>query len=159
MSKRAGHKSPAAKKAVGREAARRQGRGGRKTKLDAAAKEPRAKAAPKLATPKLATPKLATPPLATKPSVKPSARPSVKPPARIEARVEAEAHGREYARMNERELPKRVQRAVERGNGSDVHQPRYLSETARVVIRKLAKVAYTPVAIARAVVDRFRDRE
>jgi hypothetical protein len=111
-----------AKSALGREAARRQRRAGRKTKLGAAPKEQRAKEPPK---------------------------PKAHPAATVRAA------DREYARMNERRAPapKRVKAAGE------AEQPRYLSDTARGVIRRVARLAYTPVALARAVVDHFRERE
>ena len=67
----------------------------------------------------------------------------------------ARAHDREFAAMNERKPAKRVKR----GNGDDVHQPRYLAETARGVLQRMARVALAPLALARAVVDRFRDHD
>ena len=65
----------------------------------------------------------------------------------------ARVHDREYAEMNERKPAKPVKRA----NDGEAHQPRYLSETARGMIRRVARVALAPLALARAVVDRFRD--
>jgi len=62
------------------------------------------------------------------------------------------AHDREFAKMNERRAPRRVE-AAEDG------QPRYLAEAARGVIRRVARVALAPLSLARAVVDRIRDRD
>lgn len=49
-------------------------------------------------------------------------------------------HDREYARMNERRPGKRVKAG------------------ARGVLRRVARYALAPLSLARAVVDRFRDR-
>lgn len=65
--------------------------------------------------------------------------------------VLARAHDRDFARMNERKAPKRV-----KSSGGEA-QPRYLTEAARGVIRRVARVALAPLSLARAVVDRFRD--
>lgn len=68
--------------------------------------------------------------------------------------VLARAHDRDFARMNERKkAPKRVTAA-----GREA-EPGYFSEAARGVIRRVARVALAPLALARAVVDRFRDRD
>ena len=67
--------------------------------------------------------------------------------------VLARAHDREFASMNEQRPPKRV-KAVP-GNG----HPRYFSDTARGVIRRAARLALAPLSLARAVVDRIRDRD
>lgn len=67
----------------------------------------------------------------------------------------ARAHDREFAAMNERKPAKRVKK----GGGDDAHQPRYLTETARGVIQRVARVALAPLALARAVVDRFRHHD
>ena len=64
------------------------------------------------------------------------------------------AHDREFARMNERKPAKRVKRS-----GGDGAQPRYFTDAARGVIRRVARVALAPLSLARAVVDRFRDRD
>ena len=66
----------------------------------------------------------------------------------------ARVHDREFAEMNERKPAK----AVKRTEG-DTHQPRYLAETARGMLRRVARVALAPLALARAVVDRFRDHD
>ena len=63
------------------------------------------------------------------------------------------AHDREFAKMNERRKPKQVKSAgLER-------QPRYLSDTARGIFRRVARYAMAPLSLARAVVDRFRAHE
>ncbi|MGZ3429335.1 MAG: hypothetical protein ACXVCV_21940 [Polyangia bacterium] len=66
------------------------------------------------------------------------------------------AHDREFARMNERKPPpSRVKVA-----GSDEQQPpRYLSDAARGILRRVARYALTPVVLARAVVERFRSHD
>jgi hypothetical protein len=63
----------------------------------------------------------------------------------------ARVHDREFAAMNERQPGKRV-----KPSETETHHPRYLSEAARGVIRRVARVALAPLALARAVVDRFR---
>lgn len=63
------------------------------------------------------------------------------------------AHDREFARMNERRPPRRTEAATRE------EQPSYLSEAARGVIRRVARVALAPLSLARAVVDRIRDRD
>lgn len=63
------------------------------------------------------------------------------------------AHDREFAKMNERRAPRRVEVAADDG------RPRYLTEAARGVIRRVARVALAPLSLARAVVDRIRDRD
>lgn len=68
--------------------------------------------------------------------------------------VLARAHDRDFARMNEQRRDKRVKAA--NGNG---HHPRYFSDAARGVIRRVARVALAPLSLARAVVDRIRDRD
>lgn len=68
--------------------------------------------------------------------------------------VLAHAHDREFARMNERKEPKRVKSVL----GPDGH-PRYLTDAARGILRRVARYAMAPVSLARAVVDRFRGRE
>jgi hypothetical protein len=67
--------------------------------------------------------------------------------------VLARAHDREFARMNERKPPKRVKAAPRDGH------PGYLSEAARGIMRRVARVALAPLSLARAVVDRFRDHD
>jgi hypothetical protein len=67
--------------------------------------------------------------------------------------VLARAHDREFARMNERKPPKRVKAAADDGH------PGYLTEAARGVIRRVARVALAPLALARAAIDRIRDRD
>ncbi|HEX8952380.1 MAG TPA: hypothetical protein VF945_11075 [Polyangia bacterium] len=64
----------------------------------------------------------------------------------------AKAHDREFAKMNERRQPGRVDVAAESG------QPLYLAQAARGLIRRVARVALAPLSLARAVVDRLRDR-
>lgn len=64
------------------------------------------------------------------------------------------AHDREFARMNERKPPRRVKAA-----GAQAEQPRYLTDAARGVMRRVARVAMAPLALARAVVDRFFDHD
>ena len=56
--------------------------------------------------------------------------------------------------MNERKPGKRV-----KPSQVETQHPRYLVETARGVIRRVARVALAPLALARAVVDRFRDHD
>ena len=69
--------------------------------------------------------------------------------------VLARAHDREYARMNERRpARKRVKAAPVR----EQDYPSYLGSAARVV-RRVARVALMPLALARAVVDRFRHHD
>lgn len=53
---------------------------------------------------------------------------------------------RQYAQLNERQA-------------RPVGQPRYLSDVARGVARRVAKVALTPFALGRAVVDRLRHHD
>jgi hypothetical protein len=62
-------------------------------------------------------------------------------------------HASEYARMNERRAPKRATPAA------SVDQPRYLAERARDILRGVARLAMLPFALARAVAERFRDRQ
>jgi hypothetical protein len=64
-----------------------------------------------------------------------------------------QAHDREFSRMNERRTPEHVHAAA-RGD-----QPPYLGERARGLIRRVARLAMAPLSIARAVVDRLRDRD
>jgi hypothetical protein len=78
--------------------------------------------------------------------------PRAEPPQAPE--VLARAHDREFERMNEQRRQKRVKAA--NGNG---HHPRYFSDAARGVIRRVARVALAPLSLARAVVDRIRDRD
>jgi hypothetical protein len=59
----------------------------------------------------------------------------------------------EYDLMNERKPGKRVKAAAQVPEGG------YLSDAARGVLRRLARVAMAPLALARAVVDRFRSHE
>lgn len=63
------------------------------------------------------------------------------------------AHDREFAKMNERRPARRAEPAA--GDA----QPSYLSEAARGMIRRVARVALAPLSLARAVVDRIRDRD
>jgi hypothetical protein len=74
----------------------------------------------------------------------------------------AQAHDREL--MSPRRAPRRVTPpapapAAARGRPAEAELPRYLVDTARGVIRRVARVALSPLALARAVVDRFRDRD
>jgi hypothetical protein len=69
--------------------------------------------------------------------------------------VLARAHDREFARMNEQRRAKRIKAANGNGNG----HPRYFSDAARGVIRQVARMALAPLSLARAVVDRIRDRD
>lgn len=78
------------------------------------------------------------------------AEPRAKQPVPPSPTVPAAEPGRAYARMNERAEPKRVK---------PVEQPSYLGDAARGVFRRVAKYALAPFALARAVVDRFRDRD
>ncbi len=122
------------KQALDREAARLQRRGPRKAAP--AAKKARARIAPKV---------------------------DVAVPAVLERahdREVARVHERDFGRMNERRST-RAQQADKRvkSAGGDGHQPRYLAEAARGVIRRVARVALAPLSIARAVVDRIRDRD
>lgn len=64
------------------------------------------------------------------------------------------AHDRDFARMNER---RRAPQHSRPAGGAD--HPGYLAEAARGVIRRVARVALAPLSIARAVVDRIRDRD
>jgi hypothetical protein len=66
----------------------------------------------------------------------------------------ARVHDREFAAMNERKPGKRV-----KPSEGETQHPRYLVDTARGVIRRVARVALAPLALARAVVDRFRDHD
>ena len=83
--------------------------------------------------------------------------------AKAAARVEipptpevlAREHDRQFARLNERRRPKKVKPAPVRAQD----YPSYLGATARGVIRRAARLALTPLALARAVVDRVRHRE
>ncbi len=117
------------KSALGRAAAKQRRRAGRKTALGPAPKEQRA----------------AEPPA-----------PKTPPSSKV-----AEQHRREFARMNERRPQKRVKRATvaKRARAEASEQPRYFGDRARDVIRRMARVAFAPLALARAVVERFRDRE
>lgn len=64
--------------------------------------------------------------------------------------------GREFARMNERRQPRRVARAEPL---RDEDYPTYLGGAARGVIRRVVRLALTPLVLARAVVDHFRHHE
>ncbi|MCA1664471.1 MAG: hypothetical protein LC659_09415 [Myxococcales bacterium] len=78
-------------------------------------------------------------------------------PPKVEVEVPASfarVHDREFEAMNERTAGTRV-----KSSNGDTQQPRYLSQTARGVIRRVARVALAPLALARAVVDRFRDHD
>jgi hypothetical protein len=66
----------------------------------------------------------------------------------------ARMHDREFAAMNERQPVKRVKPSV-----GEAQHPRYLVDTARGVIRRVARVALAPLALARAVVELFRDHD
>ena len=66
----------------------------------------------------------------------------------------ARVHDREFAAMNERKPGKRV-----KPSERETQHPRYLAETARGVIRRVARVALAPLALARAVVDRIRHHD
>ena len=95
----------------------------------------------------------ATRKVAAKRAVAPKA-PKVELPPTPE--VLARAHDREYARMNERRpVRKRVKAAPVR---AEDYPSSYLGTAARVV-RRVARVALAPLALARAVVDRFRHRD
>jgi len=89
--------------------------------------------------------------------------------ARAAAKVEVvvppafeRAHDRELAAMSQRRAARRVKPAgrerSERDRG-EREPPRYLADAARGVIRRMARVALSPLSLARAVVDRFRDRD
>ena len=69
----------------------------------------------------------------------------------------ARAHDRDFARMNERRTVEAANKRVKPARG-EAH-PGYLSDAARGVIRRVARVALAPLSLARAVVDRFRDRD
>jgi hypothetical protein len=124
------------KQSLAKEAARRKRRAGRKTKLGQAPKEQRAREPKAPESPVLATAK----------------------------QREAE-HARDYQRMNERErrAARRVKPVVEpRGSdpelsGDDAETP--LSDLARGMLRRLTRFALAPLTLARAVVDRLRNRE
>src|SRR4051812_20876398 len=122
-------KAKMSKQALGRQEARMKRRAGRKNKLGEAPPEQRAAEPPKPHTP-----------------------PSSK--------VLAGVHDREFAKMNERSAPKPVRRPepLDGLNGGEA-PPHYLSDTVRGVARRVAQVALAPLAIARAVVDRFRKHE
>ncbi len=102
-------------------------------------------------------------------SRKKAARPAAKPRAAVAPKVDVEvprplerAHDRElaseFARMNERRPARRVKMAA-RPQASDANHPGYLGAAARGVIRRVARVALAPLTLARAVVDRIRDRD
>ena len=55
---------------------------------------------------------------------------------------------RDYARMNERRAGTRM-----------IEEPRYLTDVARGVARRVAKVAMMPLQLARAVVERLRQHD
>lgn len=86
-------------------------------------------------------------------------RARVKPARKVEIpptpEVLAREHDRDFARMNERRSRKRVKAAPVRAQD----YPSYLGATARGVIRRVARVALAPLALARAVVDRVRNRD
>jgi len=65
-------------------------------------------------------------------------------------RTSEQALAREYSRMNERKPPKRVK---------PVETPRFLTDVARGMFKRVAKYAAMPISLARAVVDRFRDKD
>jgi hypothetical protein len=93
-------------------------------------------------------------------SAKPKPQRLVEPPRDSDlptASVLARAHDREFAKMNERQrkAPKRVKSAA----GGEADQPRYLADAARGLLRRVARYAMAPLALARAVVDRLRDRD
>lgn len=71
--------------------------------------------------------------------------------------VLAAAHDREFARMNERKPPRRGPSVERRAN--EAEQPSYLLDSARGLLRRVARVALAPLALARAVVHRLRDRD
>lgn len=63
------------------------------------------------------------------------------------------AHAHEFSRMNERRAPVHAHAAAHD------ELPPYLGERARGLIRRLARLAMAPLSIARAVVERLRDRD
>jgi phage terminase small subunit len=67
-----------------------------------------------------------------------------------QALAPGEKAARDFARMNERKAPKRVK---------PLETPRHLTDSARDMFRRVAKFALAPIALARAVVGRFRDRD
>ncbi|HXU67896.1 MAG TPA: hypothetical protein VN947_01140 [Polyangia bacterium] len=69
--------------------------------------------------------------------------------------VLAREHDRDFQRMNERRAVKKVKPAPVRRED----YPSYLGATARGVIRRVARLAFAPLALARAVVDRVRHRD
>ena len=82
------------------------------------------------------------------------------------------AHDRELAAMSQRRAARRVKPAGRERSERDLSErdrgerdrgerepPRYLADAARGVIRRMARVALSPLSLARAVVDRFRDRD
>jgi hypothetical protein len=142
MSKRAGNhrrrSTKASQHSPAQEAARRQRRAGRKTKLGQAPKRERAR--------------------------EPQAPES---PVQATAKQREAEHARAYQRMNERErqAARRVKPVAER-SASDVEpygdqgeRPRYLSDLARGMVRRVSRLALAPLTLARAVADRLRNRD
>lgn len=81
--------------------------------------------------------------------------PLVDPGEQPSSAVLARAHDREFAKMNER---KRTSKRVKAAGGEE-QPPRYLADAARGLLRRVARYAMAPVSLARAVVDRLRDRD
>jgi hypothetical protein len=120
----------ASKQSLAKETARRKRRAGRKTKLGAAPKEQRRKEPVAPSSPVLTT-----------------------------ARQRETEHAREYQRMNERRPGKQVKQAEPPAQERAMDHPGYLSDVALGMVRRVARFALAPLTLARAVVDRLRDRE
>jgi hypothetical protein len=132
------------KQALEREAARRKERVGRKK---AAVTAPRQA----VATPQSELPP--TPPALERVHDRELANRNDRERANRTDRERANRNEREFAKMNERTRGKRVKpSAPAPGRG-------YLGATARGVIRRVARMAMAPLSLARAVVDRLRDRD
>ena len=63
-------------------------------------------------------------------------------------------HDNEFDLMNERKPAKRVKPAP-----AQVPEGGYLTDAARGMLRRVARMAMAPLALARAFVDRFRSHE
>ncbi|HEY2748657.1 MAG TPA: hypothetical protein VGL86_28750 [Polyangia bacterium] len=106
-------------------------------------------------------------PLTTAPKRKRAPKPGKSEPAVVPAAVTRASDreigravgrevGREFARMNERRAPRRVKRAAP---VRERDYPTYLGAATRGIVRRVARMALAPFALARAVVERLRKHE
>ena len=86
-------------------------------------------------------------------SVAPPAQRAAEAATLPSATVLERVHDREFAKMNERKPANRVKPSRRE------EQPRYFTDAARGLLRRLARYAMAPLSLARAVVERIRVRE